>query len=93
MKVRKRVFVSGRVQGVFFRYSTAEMAEKLGVKGWVRNRLDGRVEALLEGDKESVEKLISWMRKGPPGAVVKDVEVLDEDYKGEFSGFSIMPTV
>ena len=91
--VRKRVFVSGRVQGVFFRYSTLEEAKRLGVKGWVRNRLDGRVEALVEGDEEAVERLISWMRVGPPGAVVKDIRVLDEEFKGEFQGFSIRSTV
>ncbi len=92
-KVRKRVFVSGRVQGVFFRYSTQERANALGVKGWVRNRYDGRVEALLEGDEEAVNKLIEWMKVGPPGARVTDIEVIDEPYRGEFTDFSIAPTV
>ena len=91
--VRKRVFVSGKVQGVFFRYSTQERANALGVKGWVRNRYDGRVEALLEGDEEAVNKLIEWMKVGPPGAKVTGIEVIDEPYKGEFTDFSIAPTV
>ncbi len=91
--VRKRVFVSGKVQGVFFRYSTQEKANALGVKGWVRNRYDGRVEALLEGDEEAVNRLIEWMKVGPPGAKVTGIEVIDEPYKGEFTDFSIAPTV
>ncbi len=91
--VRKRVFVSGRVQGVFFRYSTQEKAMELGVKGWVRNRFDGRVEALLEGEEKDVDKLIEWMKKGPPGAKVTKLEVIEEPYKGEFDTFSIAPTV
>lgn len=88
-KVRAHLFVSGWVQGVFFRANTRDMALRYGVKGWVRNLPDGRVEVLCEGDKEGVDSLIEWCRKGPPGAMVEDVEVNREEYKGEFENFSI----
>ena len=84
---RVHVFVSGKVQGVFFRSSTKDMAEKLGVSGWVRNLADGRVEALFEGKKEIVETMIEWCKFGPEMAKVTGVEVFSEDYRGEFSGF------
>ncbi|HDD69040.1 MAG TPA: acylphosphatase [Candidatus Korarchaeota archaeon] len=88
-KVRAHVFVSGIVQGVFFRANTKRMADQLRVKGWVRNLLDGRVEAVFEGDKEAVEKIIEWCKTGPPLARVDRVEVHWEPYKGEFDEFSI----
>ncbi|PWB52294.1 MAG: acylphosphatase [Candidatus Methanoperedenaceae archaeon] len=84
---RVHVFVSGKVQGVFFRSSTKDMAEELGVSGWVRNLADGRVEALFEGKKEIVEKMIEWCKFGPEMAKVTGVKVISEDYRGEFSGF------
>jgi len=87
VKVRAHVFVSGMVQGVFFRYETRRLAIRSGVSGWVRNLLDGRVEAVFEGEKENVERLVEFCRRGPPGARVTRVEVLWEDYKGEFEGF------
>ncbi|MCJ7803146.1 MAG: acylphosphatase, partial [Desulfobacterales bacterium] len=62
-KVRVRVIIEGRVQGVFFRHHTQEMAFKLGVKGWVKNRRDGRVEALFEGDQEWVDQIIQWCHR------------------------------
>lgn len=89
MKVRKRVFVSGRVQGVFFRHHTWEIAKSLGVNGFVRNLPDGRVEAVLEGDKEKVEKVLKFMKKGPPLAHVIDVSVIDEPFLGEFDDFEV----
>jgi len=89
MKVRAHLFISGLVQGVFFRANTADRARRLGVKGWVRNLPDGRVEAVFEGEKEAVEKLIEWCRIGPPGAIVEKVEVKWEEYKGEFKDFRI----
>lgn len=89
MKSRAHVLISGRVQGVFFRYGTRDLAVELGVKGWVRNLPDGRVEAVFEGDREKVERMVEFCRTGPPGAIVEDVEVKWEPYKGEFSGFSI----
>ena len=89
-KVRAHVYVSGRVQGVFFRYETRREAKKHGVKGWVKNLPDGRVEAVFEGEKEDVEKLIDFCRKGPPLAKVDKVEVFWEEYKGEFKSFNIV---
>ncbi|MEM3712977.1 MAG: acylphosphatase [Thermoproteota archaeon] len=87
--VRAHVYVSGRVQGVFFRYETKSLADRLGVKGWVRNLPDGRVEAVFEGEEETVMKMIEFCKKGPPGARVTDVKVEWEEYKGEFDRFSI----
>lgn len=87
VKVRAHVFVSGRVQGVFFRYETKRLAVKFDVCGWVRNLFDARVEAVFEGEKENVERLVEFCRRGPLGARVTGVEVLWEDYKGEFEGF------
>ncbi len=87
--VRAHVFVSGRVQGVFFRANTKRVAEELGVKGWVRNLPDGRVEAVFEGEEEAVKKIIEWCHRGPPAARVDKVEVFYEEYKGEFDDFEI----
>lgn len=89
MKVRCHIFVSGKVQGVFFRATTEEMASILGLKGWVRNTEDGRVEVMVEGEKEKVEKLIEWLHKGPPLAKVENVNVNWQEYKGEFKSFEI----
>lgn len=89
MKARAHVYVSGRVQGVFFRAETVEFAERLGVCGWVRNLSDGRVEALFEGDREDVEKAVDFCGKGPPGAHVRDLDIKWEDWRGEFHDFRI----
>jgi len=88
-KVRVHLFISGKVQGVFFRDTTKKKAQEWEVKGWVRNLPDGRVEAVFEGEKENVEKLLSWARKGPLLARVENVEVEWEEYKGEFQNFEI----
>jgi acylphosphatase len=88
-KVRAHVIVEGRVQGVFFRYHTQEMAFKLDVKGWVKNRWDGSVEAAFEGDKERVNQIIQWCHRGPSEARVTKVHLDWEDYTGEFKDFSI----
>ena len=88
-KVRARVIIEGRVQGVFFRYHTQEMAFKWGVKGWVRNRRDGRLEAVFEGEKEKVDRIVQWCHRGPSEAKVTEVHLTWEDYKEEFSDFSI----
>ena len=90
MQVRAHVYVSGRVQGVFFRWYTREEALRLGVKGWVRNLPDGRVEAVFEGEKEAVEQMIEFCRRGPPAARVEKVEVSWETPTGEFSTFKIV---
>ena len=87
MNYRVHVFVSGKVQGVFFRSGTKEMAEYLGLSGWVRNLADGRVEAVFEGNKDDVAKMVMWCRKGPESAKVTGIEVIEEDHKGEFRDF------
>lgn len=89
MNVRAHVFVSGRVQGVFFRSETRYEANRRNVAGWVRNTSDGRVEAVFEGEKEDVEKVIDFCRRGPPGARVTKVDVQWEGYTGEFRDFRI----
>lgn len=89
-KVRVHVIISGYVQGVFFRANTQDKAVELGLRGWVRNRFDGTVEAVFEGVKDNVEEIIRWCHKGPPGARVSDVSVKWEDYKGEFERFDIL---
>jgi acylphosphatase len=80
--VRKRVLVSGEVQGVFFRDRCRQLAGQEGVAGWVRNLPDGRVEAVFEGDADSVERLVSWARQGPSRASVTAVDVHDEPVEG-----------
>lgn len=87
-KARARVIIGGMVQGVFFRYSTQEVATRLNVLGWVKNRWDGKVEAVFEGERDGVEKMIEWCHKGPPGAHVQSVDTHWEDYLGEFEQFS-----
>jgi acylphosphatase len=89
MKTRAHVFVRGRVQGVFFRTETKYTADSHGVKGWVRNLPDGRVEAVFEGEEEAVKALIEFCKRGPPGARVTSVDLMWEDFIGEFDGFKI----
>lgn len=72
--VAAHVRVTGRVQGVWYRQSAAEQAQALGLSGWVRNETDGSVEALAQGDREAVDRFVSWCRHGPSGAIVSDVE-------------------
>ncbi|MCX7817215.1 MAG: acylphosphatase [Syntrophales bacterium] len=86
---RVHLFISGRVQGVAFRAYTQEQAYLLGLSGWVRNLRDGRVEAVFEGPKESIEAMIEWCKVGPPGARVVHVEVVDEPFGNEFKDFKI----
>ncbi len=89
MKARAHIFVSGRVQGVFFRDHTQKWASSLNLTGWVRNIRSGQVEALAEGDKEKIEELISKLNEGPPLAQVEKVDVNWEEYKGEFKDFRV----
>lgn len=89
-EVRAHLIIEGFVQGVFFRANTREMAERHHVNGWVRNRPDGTVEAVFEGKEEAVKKLIEWSRHGPPDAVVKNVNIDWEEYKGEFKNFRVI---
>jgi acylphosphatase len=86
--IRRRVAVHGRVQGVFFRDTTQRMAVSRGVGGWVRNRADGAVEAVFEGDEEAVASMLRFCRQGPPGAFVERVEEYDETPEG-LEGFRI----
>jgi acylphosphatase len=84
-----RAIVSGRVQGVFFRASVEGWAEQLHLTGWVRNLPGGVVEVKAEGEKLGLEKLVGYLKKGPPAARVDNVKVEWADYAGEFSGFRI----
>jgi acylphosphatase len=88
-KERLHLFVSGRVQGVFFRASTRDTARNMDLTGWVRNLPDGRVEALFEGDEEALVRILEWCRSGPPGALPEDLEPRWEKYGGEFSDFRV----
>ncbi len=88
-EVRTHVFVTGRVQDVFFRVNTVERAQELEVTGWVKNLPDGRVEAVFEGPKENVEKIVEWTKTGPLDAGVENVEIHQEKYSGEFDNFKI----
>ena len=87
---RAHVYIHGRVQGVFFRATTRDKAIALGVKGWVKNCLDGSVEAVFEGEKDIVEKIVNWCKKGPEGAFVNHIDVRLEKCSGEFDEFSII---
>ena len=89
-KVRVRVIIEGRVQGVFFRHHTEETASRLGLKGWVKNRRDGSVEAVFEGDQDRVDQIVHWCHGGPSGASVTKVYSTREDYTGEFEDFSVI---
>jgi len=80
---RARVVIRGRVQGVFFRAETRDRARSLGVRGWVRNVPDGTVEAVFEGERERIESLLTWCRRGPTLADVDDVEAHWETPQGE----------
>jgi len=88
-KARARVIIEGRVQGVFFRHHTQEMALKLGVIGWVKNRRDGSVEAVFEGDRERVDQIIQWCHRGPSEAKVTKVYLTWGNFTGEFEDFSV----
>ena len=89
MTARGRIRVTGRVQGVFYRQSTLEMAQGLGLCGWVRNLPDGSVEALFEGERALVEQAVAWCRQGPPRAAVSSVAVEWLDGPAESTGFAI----
>lgn len=86
---RAHVFVSGRVQGVSFRYYTTQEAQRKGVAGWVRNLMDGRVEAIFQGDEQAVEHMVDWCHQGSPAARVHDVDVSWEVPVDDLSGFRV----
>ncbi|EIJ66899.1 acylphosphatase [Candidatus Nitrosopumilus salaria BD31] len=89
-KQRIRIFVTGKVQGVFFRQALKVMAKKNDVFGWVKNLKDGRVEAVLEGDEEKVSRLVEWAHGGPANARVEDVDIRNEKFTSEFSTFDVL---
>ena len=82
--------ITGRVQGVGFRYDMIRVAQELGVTGWVRNRRDGGVEAMVSGSPDAVEKIIAWARHGPGHAVVAKVEITEGS--GSYASFDTLPT-
>jgi acylphosphatase len=82
------VSIKGRVQGVFFRAETRDRARSLGITGWVSNEPDGSVQAVFEGERERVESMVDWCRRGPGGAEVEDVDVAWEEPQNE-NGFSV----
>jgi acylphosphatase len=86
---RAHLLISGRVQGVCFRAYAEEEAQSLGLKGWVKNLLDGRVEVVCEGEKDDVERFVEWCHQGPPGALVRDIDVGWETVTDEFDAFTI----
>lgn len=86
---RAHIFVSGRVQGVFFRQNALKKAKSLGISGWIKNTKDGRVEAIIEGEEEKINTMIEWLRVGPPLARVKNIEIIWEKAKEEFQDFEI----
>ena len=88
-EVRKRVVIRGDVQGVFFRDSTREEAESRGVRGWVRNRSDGAVEAVFEGAAAAVDAMVEWCRSGPSRAQVEAMDVSLEPETDGFDGFEV----
>jgi len=89
--INKRVYIlaDGRVQGIFFRATARDIARSLGVNGWVKNKRDGKVELIAEGEENAVDKMIEWCRQGPPGASVTTVEVEPQPFEREFNDFSI----
>lgn len=86
----RRLVITGVVQGVGFRYAMLARARLLGIAGWVRNRRDGSVEAMIAGDADQLEAMLAWSRNGPAGAVVDQLMV--ESASGEFSAFELRPT-
>ena len=89
MKSKAHVIISGRVQGVWFRTSTRDKAEQLGLTGWVKNTADGCVEAVFEGEEERIEEMINWCHQGPPLAEIVNIEVKKQPPTNYFDRFSI----
>ncbi|MGD1076463.1 MAG: acylphosphatase [Thermodesulfovibrionales bacterium] len=89
MQARAYLSISGRVQGVYYRAFTRDIAIQFALKGWVRNLPDGGVEAVFEGKKEDIEQAIQHCRTGPPGAKVNDIDVRWEDHQGDIKDFQI----
>lgn len=90
MIITKNLRITGRVQGVGFRIYMQRTARELGVTGWVRNRRDGCVEAMVQGPPEAVEAMIAWAKRGPSSAVVSEVKITEGG--GEYAHFATLPT-
>jgi acylphosphatase len=90
--IARRIVVSGRVQGVGYRYAMTEAARAIGVAGWVRNRRDGTVEALVQGEDEQVERMLTWCRRGPPGARVTGLATRELNVDPVLLTFDLRPT-
>ncbi len=88
-KKQIHIFVTGRVQGVFFRQSTRVMAIKNNVTGWVRNLDDGRVEIVAEGEESNIDNLVVWCKTGPANSRVDEFELLNENFISEFENFEV----
>lgn len=86
---RVHLFIEGRVQGVFYRAFTRDVAARLGINGWVKNLYDGRVEAVFEGNSSLIEKAVNECKKGPHGSLIKEINIFREEYSGELKGFEI----
>jgi acylphosphatase len=89
VKIRAHVFIKGKVQGVFFRQATKREADSLGVKGWIQNLPDGKVEAVFEGEDDVVKMIFDFVKHGPSRAKVSGVDLVWEDYIGEFRVFRV----
>ncbi len=87
---RAHIFVTGYVQGVFYRHTAAQKARARGLTGWVRNLPDGRVEAMVEGEEDEVRALVEWCRNGPSHATVEKVDVEWQRPASDFSGFQVL---
>jgi len=90
MRITRHLAITGRVQGVGYRFYMQRKARELGIAGWVRNRRDGSVEAVVHGEAEAVEAMVAWTRRGPASAVVAEVRV--SEGSGDYSGFETLPT-
>jgi len=94
MKVTRHLRITGRVQGVGYRYALAAEAQAEGINGWVRNRRDGTVEAVVQGDPQAVARIIDWAKRGPPAARVTEVDnrAAQGELDRSYSGFEQLPT-
>ncbi len=90
-RITRHLIVHGRVQGVAYRDSMRIQAHALNITGWVRNRRDGTVEAMVQGEPEQVERIVGWARRGPPAAKVTNVDVTDGE--GDYAAFEVSPTL
>lgn len=92
MKITRRLRIRGQVQGVNLREAMGERAGQLKITGWVQNRLDGSVEAIVQGEAFAIDAIVDWARQGPPGARVDSLDVETADAEGDFGSFDKKPT-